>query len=1415
MTSRRDRITALLLSVMMIALNLFSGTEALYAYADNDADSQTITEETADTEQAEDTADAEEEEQAETPKEEAAPAEEAAQEEAAPVEEAEEEAEEEVAFSDEETLDGVTIKVTADEGVFPEGAELEVRDLTAKEEKDAKKAIDEITDEKADTEYLFDISVQKDGKEIEPEGDVKVSFETEEIANDAFEAEVFHIEKDEAEKLSVETKGEVATIETDSFSPYSLRLIYRDPDDSSLDGEYELAITSTWTDLNSVLHGLGNAFAEYSVISARSMNEAVIKVRQFEDVWQVRGVDGDEGNSHGLELAISNGVKTKEINLNVATHTHVWDLTTSEDKTTATLKCTNTNCVWGKDTEYTAVAASNTVTYDGNTHGASLSTNTMPSDVTITGPEYYKGTSLLGSAPKNAGTYRAVWTVTPHSNNLSSKTIETTVTINKADINITTAPVGYTNLVYDGTNQNLHTSGSAKSAATTETFDILFADGSVTNKDLFSTSHIKKRDAGTYTISYYVKDPNGNHNDTAISTFSATINKRPVAISGITAYDKVYDGTDTAHLNTSGIHFAEGDKIAGDNLTPSATGTYRTIWSEEPEPAILVAGKDVGTNKIIDIKYTIDGTSVNNYRIDTLNSQATTNASITKKNIEVSWDNATALQYTGDYQAPTPDLAFAEKDPETGKEIIDASDLRIYAVDKGKVSATLAVGSAKKNVGGIYKAYVGELTGTEAKNYNLIHRDTPSEFTIIPKKLTATWTETTQEYNAKGLKPTVALTGFVYDEGELVKPIADTLTIEAVAPTSLVGGEAYNAGNYKASIELADATEVEAENSVLGNYEITNPTVDFTITKAPLTVRAAGWIYYGDKVSSNDDINDLQYSGIVGLKGEDGAEVLTAIEQGTSVRFETNYNFLDNATGVNGARYYLIPEFEEAANYTVTNDDGELTVYPKPVTLAWTHTHNGETESAIANPEQVYRFTYDGKKHTYTAEVTDDSYVKIDGKPYIPERIVVTLAANIQRDANANNGPEQYKALATDLSNPNYSLKEVIPETNRTKKDIDTVGVNFFIDQLPIELSWKPAEFTYNAQSQRPTATIENLQTDDNGKKDDEFEITFTPAPAESINADNYTATVTDLADKNYSELATPTDPESALVPTGTFAYTIKKAPLSIKSIAKTITYRDEAPEASEYELDVAGAGLQGDDTIESIGLDTRSLEFSCSYRKNDKPGSYAVVPSLDEQTPANYTVVLKDGTLQVNDKSLGLVAKGIAKGKKKGALAWNGVTGATSYEVWMAPCSSKSFKRVATVGGTSYVTKKLKKNKFYKFYIVANTPYGRIYSSESHFCTGNKAKKLTNAKSLKINAGSVGLNKGDSFTIGKSAKKAKKKLKFPGAKHGGNFRFMSDNPEVATVNGAGTITAVGSGWCRVYTQTTNGIWQVTEVYVY
>lgn len=1369
MINRRNRITALLLSFMMIALNLFSGTEALYAYAETDADSQTITEETADTEQAEDTADAEEEEQAEAPKEETVPAEEAAQEEAAPVEEAEEEAEEEVAFSDEETLDGVTIKVTADEGVFPEGAELEVRDLTAKEEKDAKKAIDEITDEKADTEYLFDISVQKDGKEIEPEGDVKVFFETEEVADDNLKAEVIHVKDNgKAEELAVETKGEIATVETDGFSAYSLRFTISG---SSL--EYDLAYGQT-VSLTTILDALGIYSSTYGHITSATASAgspvSVVKILDEYDYYVSMSTQNPSG-THGIQVDF---YSHSPVNITIGYHEHDWTLT--PEGNSASLRCNNQHCPYYNQT-FNATLSANGGVYKGSGHpySASLSENMPDADVTISGISYYKITknaldqeveTLLGSAPYEVGNYRAKVTITPHGG--TAKTISTDYSITKADINLTDAAAR--ELIYNGSNQTLHTAASAKSSTTSETFTVYYK---LSTDSQAHTTLREAKNAGTYTLTYWAYGDD-NHNNSETKTLTVTIAKRALTVKGIKAENRVYDSTTAATLNYS-ARTVEG-VVEGESITVTATGTFDS--------------KNAGNHKTVTLSNFVMhagniSTNADNYTINNEQSETTTTANISKKMLLTDWTNAEHLQYNGQSQAPTAVIKPGDASND--------NDGKIYAGDT--VTVNLTNDSYNKEVGGPYEAHLTTLSGTDAGNYYLddAYSHTGAEYWIVPREVKVIWSKLSQEYAATELSPTATVIDEVFEAEDVKVDIA------------LNPEEAINAGSYKATASLSGTDA--------GNFTIDTDTdkADFTIKKAPLTVSASGWLYYGDTI---DKVREEKYEFVDPTQFKPGDD--ESVLQYTG-KYETDYGgkyaILDPITDENHT-YTLLPVFENADNYEITNEYGELTVYPRPVTLVWTDTHNKAAATAVDKAE----YTYDGKNHTYTAEVTEDSYVKINGTRVDPLMDVVPENI-IKRDANAKTETEKdkYVANAVKLVDKNgndiknYSLQEVTLDSGREKADVETRDITFVINQLPIELTWKPAEFTYNAQNQRPTATIENLQTDDNGDKDPAFEVVFTPE--ESINAGDYIAEVTDLADKNYTIMATPG--ESQPVDCAKFAYTIKKAPLSIKSIAKTITYRDEAPKASEYELDVAGAGLQGDDTIESIGLNTSSLEFSCSYRKNDKPGSYAVVPSMDAQTPVNYTVNLENGTLQVNDKSLGLVARGLAKGKKKGALAWNGVTGATSYEVWMAPCSSKSFKRVATVGGTSYVTKKLKKNKFYKFYIVANTPDGRIYSSQSHFCTGNKAKKLTNAKSLKINAGSVGLNKGDSFTIGKSAKKAKKKLKFPGAKHGGNFRFMSDNPEVATVNGAGTITAVGSGWCRVYTQTTNGIWQVTEVYVY
>lgn len=131
------------------------------------------------------------------------------------------------AFSQQAKLDGVTIKVSAGEGVFPEGAKLDVKKVSVAAQKKASDAVDEARDSSKEvaTSYTFDIKVlNKNGAEVQPADDAKVnvSFATAEVAKQELTTEVFHIDDEtgKAESLAVKESGTTAKVVVDGFSIY-------------------------------------------------------------------------------------------------------------------------------------------------------------------------------------------------------------------------------------------------------------------------------------------------------------------------------------------------------------------------------------------------------------------------------------------------------------------------------------------------------------------------------------------------------------------------------------------------------------------------------------------------------------------------------------------------------------------------------------------------------------------------------------------------------------------------------------------------------------------------------------------------------------------------------------------------------------------------------------------------------------------------------------------------------------------------------------------------------------------------------------------------------------------------------------------------------------------------------------------
>ncbi len=190
-------------------------------------------------------------------------------------------------FRDEKMIDDVSIVVEAEKGVFPKGSTLSVHKLNGEDIQDVNEAIDEIRTDNRNValSYSYDISVlDADGEEIEPDeskGAVKISFETQTVANENLETDIYHVTEDEtdfvAEKLDViDSDDSSVTVETDGFSVYTVEFTYGKLQ-YVLAGDLEVL-------LSEVLEKIGLVG---EVTNAVASNSELFVVEQENDGWTV------------------------------------------------------------------------------------------------------------------------------------------------------------------------------------------------------------------------------------------------------------------------------------------------------------------------------------------------------------------------------------------------------------------------------------------------------------------------------------------------------------------------------------------------------------------------------------------------------------------------------------------------------------------------------------------------------------------------------------------------------------------------------------------------------------------------------------------------------------------------------------------------------------------------------------------------------------------------------------------------------------------------------------------------------------------------------------------------------------------------------------------------------------------------
>ena len=141
---------------------------------------------------------------------------------------------------------------------------------------------------------------------------------------------------------------------------------------------------------------------------------------------------------------------------------------------------------------------------------------------------------------------------------------------------------------------------------------------------------------GSYTVTASIA--NSNYTLTGNTTADFVITPKTVTVSGITAKDKVYDGTTDATLDCSNAKF--DGILKNDKLTVAANGMFEKA----------VAGKQ----NVAISGLTLGGASAANYVLAESGNQTETTATITAKEVTVTPDNKTKV-----YEEKDPDLTYA------------------------------------------------------------------------------------------------------------------------------------------------------------------------------------------------------------------------------------------------------------------------------------------------------------------------------------------------------------------------------------------------------------------------------------------------------------------------------------------------------------------------------------------------------------------------------------------------------------------------------------------------------------------------------------------------------------------------------------------------------------------------------------
>jgi filamentous hemagglutinin family protein len=334
----------------------------------------------------------------------------------------------------------------------------------------------------------------------------------------------------------------------------------------------------------------------------------------------------------------------------------------------------------------------------------------------------------------------------------------------------------------------------------------------VTSKSIVASGlTLAGADAGNYTLL----------NTTA--TASGTIAPKPLAVTGVTATDRVYDGTRDVTVTISGATVDTSAVISGDQVSVATPGSGSVVGQ--------MANKNAGTDKPVTVPgLTLTGGDAGNYTITSGSGGGVTvdiarkplTAIYTAQDKVYDFDVFATMRVTSNDVVAGDSINFYVDNSFCGANACGVALFTTSGLDSnGNYTTTRHVGNALPVV-----ITFNQLVGTDAGNYTLLNPTGTSVANITPKPVTLAFNGVAQVYDGSDVA-TVALnrsSSGVFGQDSL-----------STTQTALyTGANAKDVGTNK-PISVSGIT---LSGTDAGNYTVANTTATTTgtVTAKPVTI---------------------------------------------------------------------------------------------------------------------------------------------------------------------------------------------------------------------------------------------------------------------------------------------------------------------------------------------------------------------------------------------------------------------------------------------------------------------------------------------------------------------------------------------------------------------------------------------------